>query len=210
MHWAAPAAPPAAAQTKPSLGIRGLVAVQFVFSAFARSGTHAAGAVQRSILREALAVALGARGHQAPAIALTADQRAAVIASYPPEARLLDHRFPGGGRALTLPGRSGASTADTAVTLRRACVTRWPPRRPRRSARRAHRKREWYDEEFRAAHVRDLHRDHQRWSGGRRRQRASLARGRWRCRVGQGSFRWLRRLRRDYGQARKNEASRSP
>jgi hypothetical protein len=68
--------------------------------------------VRRSILREALAVALEARGHQASAIALTADQGIAVTTSYQPEARRpIDPRFPDGGEPSPfMPGlKAGAA-----------------------------------------------------------------------------------------------------
>jgi hypothetical protein len=141
--------------------MRGLVAVRFISSAFARSGTHAAGAVQRPILREALAVALESCGHQASAIALTANQGAAVIASYQPVARrrLITASLMGGelSPCPADPGPVPGHRSDADAGLAG--------------------KREWYDEEVRAAHVCDVQRNHQRWSGGCLRQWASLARG---------------------------------
>src|ERR1700720_1881656 len=52
------------------------------------------------IFCEALAVALEARGHQALAIATTADEGVAAVARHQPDACLLDFRFHEGGEGL--------------------------------------------------------------------------------------------------------------
>ncbi len=52
------------------------------------------------IFCEALAVALEARGHQALAIATTADESVAAVVRHQPDACLLDLRFDDGGAGL--------------------------------------------------------------------------------------------------------------
>jgi two-component system, NarL family, nitrate/nitrite response regulator NarL len=52
------------------------------------------------IFCEALALVLGARGHQALAIALTADAGVAAVATHQPDACLMDLHFPDGGDGL--------------------------------------------------------------------------------------------------------------
>ena len=61
------------------------------------------------IFCEALAVALEARGHQALAIATTADEGVAAVARHQPYACLLDFRFHEEEKVSAPPARSGTS-----------------------------------------------------------------------------------------------------
>jgi two-component system, NarL family, nitrate/nitrite response regulator NarL len=66
---------------------------------------------------EALAVALEARGHQALAIATTADEGVAAVARHQPDACLLDFRFHEGGEGLGAARAIRDQYPDTAVLV---------------------------------------------------------------------------------------------
>jgi len=95
------------------------------------------------IFCEALAVALEARGHQALAIATTADEGVAAVARHQPDACLLDFRFHEGGdgvRAARAIKDKSPGTAvlvgkdqelDRIATALDAIAARRPPSRPR-------------------------------------------------------------------------------
>jgi two-component system, NarL family, nitrate/nitrite response regulator NarL len=65
----------------------------------------------------ALAVTLEARGHQALAIAITADEGVAAVASHQPDACLMDLSFPGGGDGLSVARAIRAHYPGTAVLV---------------------------------------------------------------------------------------------
>ena len=69
------------------------------------------------IFCEALAVALEARGHQALAIATTADESVAAVARHQPDACLLDLRFDDGGDGLDAARAIRDRCPDTAVLV---------------------------------------------------------------------------------------------
>jgi two-component system nitrate/nitrite response regulator NarL len=69
------------------------------------------------IFCEALAVALEARGHQALAIATTADESVAAVARHQPDACLLDLRFHEGGAGLGAARAIRDQCPDTAVLV---------------------------------------------------------------------------------------------
>ena len=69
------------------------------------------------IFCEALAVALEARGHQALAIATTADEGIAAVARHQPDACLLDFRFHEGGEGLGAARAIRDQYPDTAVLV---------------------------------------------------------------------------------------------
>ena len=69
------------------------------------------------IFCEALAVALEARGHQALAIATTADEGVAAVARHQPDACLLDFRFHEGGEGLGAARMIRDQYPDTAVLV---------------------------------------------------------------------------------------------
>jgi len=69
------------------------------------------------IFCEALAVALEARGHQALAIATTADEGVAAVARHQPDACLLDFRFHEGGEGLGAARAIRDRYPDTAVLV---------------------------------------------------------------------------------------------
>jgi two-component system, NarL family, nitrate/nitrite response regulator NarL len=69
------------------------------------------------LLADALAVALEARGHQALAIATTAADGVAAVASYKPDACLLDLHFPGGGSGLVAARAIRERSPGTAVLV---------------------------------------------------------------------------------------------
>ena len=69
------------------------------------------------IFCEALAVALEARGHQALAIATTADEGVAAVARHQPDACLLDFRFLEGGEGLSAARAIRDQYPDTAVLV---------------------------------------------------------------------------------------------
>jgi two-component system nitrate/nitrite response regulator NarL len=69
------------------------------------------------IFCEALAVALEARGHQALAIATTADEGVAAVARHQPDACLLDFRFHEGGEGLGAARTIRDRYPDTAVLV---------------------------------------------------------------------------------------------
>jgi len=69
------------------------------------------------VLCEALAVALEARGHQALAIAVTADEGVAAVARHQPDACLMDLRFPDGGDGLDAARVIRDQYPDTAVLV---------------------------------------------------------------------------------------------
>jgi DNA-binding NarL/FixJ family response regulator len=69
------------------------------------------------IFCEALAVALEARGHQALAIATTADEGVAAVARHQPDACLLDFRFNEGGEGLGAARAIRDQYPDTAVLV---------------------------------------------------------------------------------------------
>ena len=69
------------------------------------------------IFCEALAVALEARGHQALAIATTADEGVAAVARHQPDACLLDFRFHEGGEGLGAARAIRDQYPDTAVLV---------------------------------------------------------------------------------------------
>ena len=69
------------------------------------------------IFCEALAVALEARGHQALAIATTADESVAAVARHQPDACLLDLRFDDGGDGLEAARAIRDRCPDTAVLV---------------------------------------------------------------------------------------------
>jgi two-component system, NarL family, nitrate/nitrite response regulator NarL len=69
------------------------------------------------IFCEALAVALEARGHQALAIATTADEGVAAVARHQPDACLLDFRFHSGGDGLGAVRAIRDQCPDTAVLV---------------------------------------------------------------------------------------------
>ena len=87
------------------------------------------------IFCEALAVALEARGHQALAIATTADEGVAAVARHQPDACLLDFRFHEGGdgvgAARAIRDKSPDSELDRIATALDAIAARRPPPRPR-------------------------------------------------------------------------------
>src|SRR5260370_28547896 len=70
------------------------------------------------IFCEALAVALEARGHQALAIATTADEIIAAVTRHQPDACLLDLRFHDGGDGLGAARAIRDQCPDTAVLVR--------------------------------------------------------------------------------------------
>jgi two-component system, NarL family, nitrate/nitrite response regulator NarL len=65
----------------------------------------------------ALAVRLEARGHQALAIAITADEGVAAVASHRPDACLMDLSFPGDGDGLSVARAIRAHYPGTAVLV---------------------------------------------------------------------------------------------
>ena len=69
------------------------------------------------IFCEALAVALEARGHQALAIATTADEGVAAVARHQPDACLLDFRFHEGGEGFGAARAIRDRYPDTAVLV---------------------------------------------------------------------------------------------
>jgi two-component system, NarL family, nitrate/nitrite response regulator NarL len=69
------------------------------------------------VLCEALAVALEARGHQALAIAMTADEGVAAVARHQPDACLMDLRFPDGKDGLDAARVIRDQYPDTAVLI---------------------------------------------------------------------------------------------
>ena len=69
------------------------------------------------IFCEALAVALEARGHQALAIATTADESVAAVARHQPDVCLLDFRFHEGGEGLGAARAIRNQCPDTAVLV---------------------------------------------------------------------------------------------
>ena len=69
------------------------------------------------IFCEALAVVLEARGHQALAIATTADEGIAAVARHQPDACLLDFRFHEGGEGLGAARAIRDQYPDTAVLV---------------------------------------------------------------------------------------------
>ena len=69
------------------------------------------------ILCEALAVTLEARGHQALAIAMTADEGVAAVARHKPDACLMDLHFPKGGDGLDAARAIRDQYPDTAVLV---------------------------------------------------------------------------------------------
>ena len=69
------------------------------------------------IFCEALALVLEARGHQALAIALTADAGAAAVATHQPDACLMDLHFPSGGDGLHAVRAIRDRCPDTAVLV---------------------------------------------------------------------------------------------
>jgi two-component system, NarL family, nitrate/nitrite response regulator NarL len=69
------------------------------------------------LLADALAVALEARGHQALAITTTANDGVAAVASYRPDACLLDLNFPGGGSGLVAARAIRECSPGTAILI---------------------------------------------------------------------------------------------
>jgi DNA-binding NarL/FixJ family response regulator len=69
------------------------------------------------IFCEALAVALEARGHQALAIATTADEGVAAVARHQPDACLLDFRFHEGGDGVGAARAIRDKSPGTAVLV---------------------------------------------------------------------------------------------
>ena len=79
------------------------------------------------IFCEALAVALEARGHQALAIATTADEGVAAVARHQPDACLLDFRFHDGGEGLGAARMIRDRYPDTAVLVVSGPGGQWAP-----------------------------------------------------------------------------------